>query len=171
MDPNTPEKWDFRKVRFEIREKMRYDTPGDYQGNVISAWSGLPELSQKAVLVHEFTESLILRAAGITDEQIDIMDHYKEVTGRFSKPEFEFAERMTSWGELTKAFDERITTVTELVKAAVAYEAIPKWIRNLYDEAHVIALIAERAYLEAAGGNWKEHDALIEATRGKIPHE
>ena len=140
--------WDFTKVIWATRDTMRYDTPGDWYGDNIEAWGGMPFLSQRAVQLHEFNESAILRAAGITEEMIDVMDNFKNAAIAFAQ------------GEISSG---------ELDGLARKYEAIQPETRNLYDEAHVIALMVERAFLEAAGGNWQEHCKMIEDTRGKIP--
>jgi hypothetical protein len=140
--------WDFRNVRWETRDVMRYDTPGDWHSDFIEVWSGLPYLNRMAILLHEFNESAILRAAGITEEMIDIMDNFKNAAFQFAR------------GEICEE---------ELGDRARLYYVLPPEITNLYDEAHVLALQVERAFLEAAGGNWKEHCKLIEDSRGKIP--
>lgn len=142
--------WDFTKVIWKTSAVMRYDTPGDWHGDVIEAWEGMPLLSQRAVQLHEFNESIILRAAGVTEDMIDVMDDFKNAAFAYSKGEIE---------------------QTELALRAVSFFAIPAETRNLYDEAHVIALQVERAFLEAAGVNWQKHCRMIEDTRGKIPHE
>jgi hypothetical protein len=147
--------WDFTKVIWRTSAAMRYDTPGDWHGNVIEAWAGMPPLSQQAVHLHEFNESAILRAAGITEEQIDIMDSFKNAAIAYAKCDYKAVEK--------------IALLDKMAFCAQAYEAIPPELRNLYDEAHVIALMVERAFLEAAGGNWQEHCKMIEDTRGKIP--
>ena len=140
--------WDFRRVEWRTSDAMRYDTPGDWHGDEIEAWSGMPVLSQQAVQLHEFNESAILRAAGITEEMIDIMDNFKNAAFDYTK------------GKASQK---------DLATRAVLFFKIPAELRNLYDEAHVLALQAERAFLEAAGGNWKKHCQMIEDSRGKIP--
>ena len=142
--------WDFRNVIWKTSPVMRYDTPGDWHGDIIEAWEGMPLLSQQAVQLHEFNESAILRAAGITEEMIDVMDNFKNAAIVFAK------------GQIP---------IEGLAVTAKLYEAIPPETRNLYDEAHVLALGIERAFLEAAGGNWQEHCRMIEDSRGKIPNE
>ena len=150
--------WDFTKVKFVTRKTMRYDSPGDWYGDNIEAWEGMPPLSQQAVQLHEFNESAILRAAGITEEMIDIMDNFKNAAFEFSKYK-------------SRKRDDNGITLLKLAECAVLYFKIPPEIRNLYDEAHVLALQVERAFLEAAGGNWKKHCKLIEDSRGKIPFD
>jgi hypothetical protein len=58
--------WDFTEVIWKTSRFMRYDTPGDWYGDTLEAWKGMPPLNQQAILLHEFNESVILRAAGIT---------------------------------------------------------------------------------------------------------
>jgi len=133
--------WDFTKVKWASSKAMRYDTPGDWHGDLIEAWEGMPLLSQRAVQLHEFNESAILRAAGVTPEIIDAIDEFRIQVKN---------------GVIT-------------LHTLDTYRAISPEILNLYDEAHVIALMVERAFLEAAGGNWQDHCKMIEDSRGKIP--
>lgn len=142
--------WDFTQVIWKTSAVMRYDTPGDWYGDIIAAWEGLPLLSQRAVQLHEFIEAVILRATGITEEMIDIIDNFQAAAGLYAA------------GEIGQ---------DELAQRALSYRKLPPEIHNLYEQAHVIALLAERAFLEAGGGNWQEHDRLIEDSRGQIPVE
>lgn len=120
--------FDFRKVKYLISDKMRYDTPGDWYKNTIEVWSGLEH--PDGVQFHELIECTILTAATKNAEKwVDILD-----------------------GE-----DEE------------AKKLVPGWFKELYEKAHVIALLAEREYIEAKGLNWKEYDDAIENTRDKIP--
>ena len=136
MQINGKQIWDFTKAIWATRDAMRYDTPGDWYDDNIEAWNGLPFFNQRAVQLHEFNESVILRAAGITEEMIDVMDNFNNAAFDYSKGKIE---------------------QTELALRAVSFFNIPAETRNLYDEAHVMALGIERAFLEAAGGNCQEH--------------
>lgn len=145
--------WDFANVQFVLRDLMRYDTPGDYQGDEIVAWSGLAvenPLYARAVQLHEFNERIIVAALGITDEMIDVIDKF----------------RLLSW-----EYPEGRATLEELGVAAIEYAKIPKTIVDRYDEAHFIVMIHERLFVEACGLDWKKYNAFIESTRGKIPIE
>jgi hypothetical protein len=140
------EMWDFTKAIFCESEAMRYDTPGDWYGYVIEAWSGLGRVEYiRAMQLHELIEATILRAAGITPDVIDILDNFELIASAYAK------------GEASQE---------ELLAACVP---IPKEVKNIYDRAHVLALLVEREFIEACGLNWKEYDDFIEATRGKIP--
>ena len=144
----------FNNVQFLVQKGMRYDTPGDWtvdeNGLTISAWEGLGKLAAQAVQLHEFVEAVVLLAAGITPEEIDILDDYR------------IKSRLFARGELQSNL---------LIDACRAAEAIPVEKRTLYAQAHNLALLVERMFVEAGGGNWQEHDAKIEASRGKIPFE
>ena len=150
----------FNALVFDITTIMRYDTPGDWiletlglsgvERLRVTAWAGLGELSARAVQLHEFVEAVILLEAGIDPEEVDVLDDYK------------IKSRLFARGELQSNL---------LIEACRAAEAIPVEKRNLYAQAHALALLVERMFVEAGGGNWQEHDAKIEASRGKIPFE
>ena len=81
---------DFNNVQFLVQKVMRNDTLGDWtliekDDLTISAWEGLGEISARAVHLHEFLEAVILLAAGIAPEEIDILDHFENKIGIFAK--------------------------------------------------------------------------------------
>ena len=80
---------DLNNVQFLVQKVMRYDTPGDWtvdeNGLTISAWEGLGKLAAQAVQLHEFVEAVVLLAAGITPEEIDILDDYRIKSRLFAR--------------------------------------------------------------------------------------
>ena len=146
-------KIDLSDINFETSDKMRYDTPGDWSNYTITAWNGLAKANPDfitAVQLHEFNESVICRAAGITPKVIDTIDNYKQAIRDFA----------------AGAIDTE-----ELLLLAKEYMDVPYWIIEIYEQAHELSLLVERAFIEAAGHDWKKYNDYIESTRGRIPHE
>lgn len=146
--------FDITKTRFTVCDAMRYDTPGDYFLKdglwQFEAWSGLsrPEYIQE-VFGHELQEAMIISAAGITEEMIDAIDNY----------------RLASWSYANR-FERQ---GTEFLSTCVDYEAIPRYLWDLYDEAHFKAIGWGRLFIEACGLEWKTYQQEILDSRGKIP--
>ena len=163
--------FDITTAQFRVCDAMRYDTPGDYYIETLLAraplnsvvdhrwvfevWSGLsrPEYIQE-VFGHEVQEAMILTAAGITPEMVDVIDNY----------------RLASWsyGARTRRSGPDVDA-GELHITCFHYEAIPRYLRDLYDEAHFKAIGWGRLFIEACGLDWKTYQQEIIDSRGKIP--
>ena len=76
---------DFEKLRFEIRDAMRYDDVGDYFDNTIVAYNFNDPVIQNAIFLHEFIEFSLIKSAGITPELIDRFDTQPESEKEFPK--------------------------------------------------------------------------------------
>jgi hypothetical protein len=146
---------DLTKVKFTVKDAMRYDTPGDYFLKdglwQFEAWSGLsrPEYIQE-VFGHELQEAQIIVAAGITPEMIDLIDEYRLLVESFDPNALNMG-----WSNLTAA--------------VFAFKNIPKKLRDLYDQAHFQAILWGRTFIDACGLDWAEYEREIEDSRGKIP--
>lgn len=65
---------DLSKLRFEQREKMRYDDVGDYFGNTIITYDMKDPVINNSILIHEFVEYTLIKSAGIDSSMIDRFD-------------------------------------------------------------------------------------------------
>lgn len=79
---------DLKKLKFEVRDAMRYDDAGDYFDNTIVAYDFKNDVITNAIFLHEFIEYMLIKASGIEPDLIDRFD-----TDDTSKKEFpkEFA--------------------------------------------------------------------------------
>ena len=151
--------FDITTAQFRVCDAMRYDTPGDYFFKdglwQFEVWSGLsrPEYIQE-VFGHEVQEAMILCAAGITPEMVDVIDEY----------------RLASWSYGNRARRSGLSANSdELELTCFNYEAIPRYLRDLYDEAHFKAIGWGRLFIEACNLDWKTYQQKIIDSRGKIP--
>lgn len=71
---NNPRLLDFEKLKFEIRDEMRYDDVGDYFDHTIIAYNMKDEIINNAILLHEFIEYTLIKSAGMSSEMIDLFD-------------------------------------------------------------------------------------------------
>lgn len=65
---------DLRKLKFEIRDSMRYDDVGDYFDNTIVAYDFKDDVITNAIFLHEFVEYMLIKSAGIDPSLIDKFD-------------------------------------------------------------------------------------------------
>ena len=66
---------DLDKLKFEIKDTMRYDDVGDYYGNTIVSYDMKDPIVNNAILIHEFIEYTLIRSAGLSSELIDLFDN------------------------------------------------------------------------------------------------
>lgn len=65
---------DLKKLKFEVRDVMRYDDVGDYFGNTIVAYDFKDDVITNAIFLHEFIEYMLIKSSGIEPELIDKLD-------------------------------------------------------------------------------------------------
>lgn len=65
---------DLKKLKFEVRDSMRYDDVGDYFGNTIIAYDFKDDVITNAIFLHEFIEYMLIKSSGIEPELIDKLD-------------------------------------------------------------------------------------------------
>ena len=149
---------DLTKVKFTEEYAMRYDTPGDYYFKDgiwhFEAWLGLSRWEyRQEVFGHELQEAMIITGAGITEEQIDTIDNF----------------RQSIWSYARRYKRSALADPAEMELLARLYEEIPQKLRDLYDQAHFQAILWGRTFIDACGLNWADYEKEIIDSRGKIP--
>lgn len=76
---------DLKKLKFEIRDQMRYDDVGDYYGDTIVSYDMKDDIVNNAILIHEFIEYVLIRSAGLSSEMIDMFDNDETAEDRYPK--------------------------------------------------------------------------------------
>lgn len=72
-----------KKLKFELREIMRYDDVGDYFDDTIVAYDFKNEVINNAIFLHEFIEYTLIKSAGIEPSLIDKFDTDPEYPEKF----------------------------------------------------------------------------------------
>ncbi len=70
----NPRLLDFEKLKFEVKDTMRYDDVGDYFDHTIIAFDMRDEIINNAIFLHEFIEYTLIKSAGLSSELIDKFD-------------------------------------------------------------------------------------------------
>lgn len=65
---------DLKKLKFELRDIMRYDDVGDYFEDTIVAYDFKDPVINNAIFIHEFIEYTLIKSAGIDPSLIDKFD-------------------------------------------------------------------------------------------------
>ena len=74
---------DLRKLKFEVRDIMRYDDVGDYFGDTIVAYDFKDDIITNAIFIHEFIEYTLIKSAGIDPVLIDKFDMDKSSPAKY----------------------------------------------------------------------------------------
>lgn len=74
---------DLKKLKFEVKDSMRYDDVGDYYGDTIVCFDMKDPIINNAILVHEFIEYTLIRSAGISSELIDLFDNDEDAPDKY----------------------------------------------------------------------------------------
>jgi hypothetical protein len=122
---------DLKKLKFELRDIMRYDDVGDYFGDTIVAYDFKDEVVSNAIFLHEFIEYTLIKSAGIDPSLIDKFDIDKASPEEFPK-EYALYEKFHDLANLVeRQFIENLglnweehDKVVNTVKVNIAVEAI-----------------------------------------------
>jgi hypothetical protein len=127
---------DVKKLKFEVRDAMRYDDVGDYFDNTIVAYDFKDDVITNAIFLHEFVEYMLIKSAGIDPSLIDKFDTDETYEDKFPE-EFDlygkfhdmanFIERqfIENLGLNWEEYDKKINTA----KINIAME-------DIYEELH-----------------------------------
>lgn len=74
---------DLKKLKFEVRDIMRYNDVGDYFDNTIVAYDFKDDVVTNAIFLHEFIEYTLIKSAGIDPALIDKFDTDKSSPAKF----------------------------------------------------------------------------------------
>jgi len=122
---------DLKKLKFELRDIMRYDDVGDYFGDTIVAYDFKDEVVSNAIFLHEFIEYTLIKSAGIDPTLIDKFDMDKASPEEFPE-EYALYEKFHDLANLVeRQFIENLglnweehDKVVNTVKVNTAVEAI-----------------------------------------------
>lgn len=65
---------DYSKLKFRVRNAMRYDDVGDYFDSTIISYDMKNAVYNNGIMLHEFIEYSLIRSAGIPVSMIDAFD-------------------------------------------------------------------------------------------------
>lgn len=130
---------DYQKLKFEIRDTMRYDDVGDYFDHTIVAYDTGDEIVNNAILLHEFIEYTMIKSAGIDPELIDRFDTDPDAQASFPK-EYEYYTRYHRLANMVeKQFVENLGLTWEKhqEKVYTTPVKVKKAIQSVTDQLHV----------------------------------
>ncbi|MBI4004824.1 hypothetical protein HY358_01665 [Candidatus Roizmanbacteria bacterium] len=126
----------FKKMRFVLRKKMRYDDVGDYYGNKIISYDMKNEVINNAVMIHEFVEYALIKSAGLTPALIDKFDTDEEYEYRYPKEYklYRRYHRMASWIE--RQFVENLGLDWKTHEQIINMTKVKTAVQKVTDELH-----------------------------------
>lgn len=122
---------DLKKLKFEVRDIMRYDDVGDYFGDTIVAYDFKDDVITNAIFLHEFIEYTLVKSAGIDPELIDKFDTDKNYPAKYPEEFMQYGKFHDLANLVERQFIENLglnweehDTVVNTAKVNVAVEAI-----------------------------------------------
>lgn len=136
---------DIKKLKFEVRDVMRYDDVGDYFDNTIVAYDFKDDVITNAILLHEFIEYMLIKSSGIDPKLIDTFDTddrawrkhpkeyglYEKYHSMANKVERQFVENLgLNW----KDYDKKLSTK----KVKTAMQRISEELHKVHPDSETI---------------------------------
>lgn len=76
---------DYSKLKFRVKNSMRYNDVGDYYDSTIISYNMNNEVYNNGILLHEFIEFNLIKSAGIPEALIDEFDTNDEAPEKYPK--------------------------------------------------------------------------------------
>ena len=76
---------DFKKLKFEVHNVMRYDDVGDYFDDTIIAYDFGDDIITNAIFLHEFIEYMLIKSSGIDPLLIDRFDTEEGIEEKYPR--------------------------------------------------------------------------------------
>lgn len=122
---------DLKKLKFEVRDIMRYDDVGDYFGDTIVAYDFKDDVITNAIFLHEFIEYTLVKSAGIDPSLIDKFDTDKSAPAKYPEEFMQYGKFHDLANLVERQFIENLglnweehDKVVNTAKVNVAVEAI-----------------------------------------------
>lgn len=122
---------DLKKLKFAVRDIMRYDDVGDYFGDTIVAYDFKDDVITNAIFLHEFIEYTLVKSAGIDPSLIDKFDTDKSAPAIYPEEFMQYGKFHDLANLIERQFVENLgfnweehDRVINTAKVNVAVEAI-----------------------------------------------
>ncbi|MBI5044592.1 MAG: hypothetical protein HZC02_01590 [Candidatus Levybacteria bacterium] len=127
---------DLKKLKFEVRDVMRYDDAGDYFANTIVAYDFKDDVITNAIFLHEFIEYMLIKSSGIEPELIDKLDTVPNAEKDYPR-EWKLYEKYHDMANsVERQFIENLGLNWEEYDKTVNTAKIKTAVRHLSDEMH-----------------------------------
>ena len=127
---------DLKKLKFELKNVMRYNDVGDYFDNTIIAYDFKNDIVTNAIFLHEFIEYTLIKSSGIETTLIDKFD--TDPTSAKQYPEqFALYEKYHDMANMIeKQFIENLGLNWEDHDKTINTAKVKTAVQNISDELH-----------------------------------
>ncbi len=127
---------DFKNLKFELRDEMRYDDAGDYFDNTIIAYDYNDDIITNAIFLHEFIEYALIKSAGISPELIDKFDTDESYIDKYPK-EYELYSKFHDLANtIERRFIENLGLNWEEHDKKINMKKVKTAVTNISNELH-----------------------------------
>lgn len=127
---------DFKKLKFEVRDVMRYDDVGDYFGNTIIAYDFKDDIITNAIFLHEFIEYMLIKSSGIEPELIDKFDTDDTYAKKYPKEWKLYSKFHDMANEVERQFIENLGLNWDEYDKTINTKKVKIAVTHLSDEMH-----------------------------------
>lgn len=127
---------DLKKLKFEVRDSMRYDDVGDYFANTIVAYDFKDDIITNAIFLHEFIEYMLIKSSGIEPELIDKFDTDDTYPTLHPKEFALYTKYHDMANQVERQFIENLGLNWDEYDTAVNTKKVKIAVQHLSDEMH-----------------------------------
>ena len=127
---------DLKKLKFELRDIMRYDDVGDYFGDTIVAYDFKDDVINNAIFIHEFIEYTLIKSAGINPALIDKFDTDDDAPAKYPEEFLQYEKFHDQANVIEKQFIENLGLNWEEHDKVVNTAKVNIAVSEISDELH-----------------------------------
>lgn len=125
-----------KKLKFEVRDSMRYDDVGDYFDNTIIAYDFQNDIITNAIFLHEFIEYMLIKSSGIEPELIDRFDTEPDSQKEFPREYKLYSKYHDMANQVEKQFIENLGLNWDEYDKTINTRKVRVAMQQLSDEMH-----------------------------------
>lgn len=127
---------DFKKLKFEVHDVMRYDDVGDYIDNTIIAYDFGDDIITNAIFLHEFIEYMLIKSSGIDPALIDRFDTEEDIEEKYPR-EYKLYEEFHDMANMVeRQFIENLGLNWEDYDKTIYSKKVKTAMQKISDELH-----------------------------------
>lgn len=127
---------DLKKLKFEVRDSMRYDDVGDYFDNTIIAYDFKDDVITNAIFLHEFIEYMLIKSSGIEPDLIDKFDTDATYPKKYPREFKLYSKYHDMANQIERQFIENLGLNWDEYDKTVNTKKVKIAVQQLSDEMH-----------------------------------
>lgn len=126
----------FHKLKFEVRDVMRYDDVGDYFADTIVAYDFQDDVITNAIFLHEFIEYMLIKSSGIEPDLIDKFDIDPDYADKYPREYELYSKYHNMANKIERQFVENLGLRWEEYDRVINTKKVRTAMQKISDELH-----------------------------------